>query len=169
LLGVAEAGIFSGMIFYLTLWFPQTNRARFTATFIIANPLSFVIGGPLSGIILGMDAIFGLAGWQWLFLFEGLPAFLLAFAVLKLLPDGPAAAPWLTVDEKKEIITRLAAEDSPGERDLWQALRDPRVFALSLVLLGIVSGSLGVQLWLPQIVRAMGFASLATGFVVALP
>ena len=116
-----------------------------------------------------MDGVLGLHGWQWLFLLEGLPAFLLAFAVLKLLPDGPAHASWLTGAEKKTIAARHAAEDSTEHRDLWPALRDPRVLALGLVNFGIQCGLYGVQLWLPQIVQAMGFSNLATGFVVALP
>ena len=110
LLGVAEAGFFPGMIYYLTLWFPQAYRARFTAMFITAQPFAFIIGGPLSTLILGMDGVAGLRGWQWLFLIEGLPAALLAFVVLRWLPDRPAAATWLTADEKATIATRLAAE-----------------------------------------------------------
>jgi MFS transporter, ACS family, tartrate transporter len=169
LLGVAEAGLFPGMIFYLTLWFPQTNRARFNARFYLAIPLAGIIGGPLSGLILGMDGVGDLHGWQWLFLIEGTPALVLAFAVLKFLPDGPADASWLTGAEKKTIAARHAAEDSTGHRDLWRALRDPRVLTLGLVNFGIQCGLYGTTLWLPQIVQAMGFSNLATGFVVALP
>ena len=169
LLGVAEAGLFPGMIFYLTLWFPQTYRARFTASFYVAIPLAGIIGGPLSGLILGMDGVGDLHGWQWLFLIEGTPALVLAFAVLKFLPDGPADASWLTGAEKKTIAARHAAEDSTEHRDLWRALRDPRVLALGLVNFGIQCGLYGTTLWLPQIVQAMGFSNLATGFVVALP
>ena len=101
LLGVAEAGLFPGMIFYLTLWFPQTYRARFNASFYLAIPLAGIIGGPLSGLILGMDGVGDLHGWQWLFLIEGTPALVLAFAVLKFLPDGPADASWLTARRRK--------------------------------------------------------------------
>ena len=169
LLGVAEAGLFPGMIFYLTLWFPQAYRARFTASFYVAIPLAGIIGGPLSGLILGMDGVGDLHGWQWLFLIEGTPALVLAFAVLKFLPDGPADASWLTGAEKKTIAARHAAEDSTEHRDLWRALRDPRVLALGLVNFGIQCGLYGTTLWLPQIVQAMGFSNLATGFVVALP
>ena len=108
-------------------------------------------------------------GWQWLFLIEGAPAFLLSFAVLKLLPDGPKDASWLTVDEKKAIGARLAAEDSPGRRELWRALCDPRLLALGLANFAFQSCAYGVVLWLPQIVQAMGFSILATGFVISLP
>src|SRR6266853_1269442 len=99
LLGIAEAGFFPGMMFYLTRWFPQAFRARFAAIFICAIPLS--------GLILGMDGFLGLHGWQWLFLIEGLPVSLLAFAVLKYLPDGPRDAQWLTPAEKSAIAARL--------------------------------------------------------------
>jgi ACS family tartrate transporter-like MFS transporter len=110
LLGVAEAGFTPGMFLYLTYWFPRSYLSRVTANFLIALPLSFVIGGPLSGIILKMDGMANLHGWQWLFLMEGVPAFLLAFAVLKFLPDGPSHALWLSQTEKETIVGRLAAE-----------------------------------------------------------
>src|SRR5882672_9395391 len=90
LLGIAEAGFVPGMMFYLTYWFPKNYRGRFTAGFMTAVPLAFVVGGPLSGLILDMNGIAGILGWQWLFLLEGLPAVLLAFMALKLLPDSPA-------------------------------------------------------------------------------
>src|SRR5579864_7136988 len=98
-LGVAEAGLVPGMFLYLTYWFPRSQLARYTAYFMIANPLSFVVGGPLSSLILKMDRVAGLHGWQWLFLMEGVPAFLLSFAVLKFLPDSPALAAWLMPEE----------------------------------------------------------------------
>lgn len=169
LLGVAEAGFFPGMLLYLTYWFPQAYRARCTASFQSAIPLAFVTGSPLSGLILGMDGVAGIHGWQWLFLFEGLPAVLLAVVALKFLPDGPADAAWLSGEEKAAIAARLAAEDTTQSRDLWGALRDPRVFGLGLVCFGVICGLLGMQLWLPQIVQGMGYSNLATGFVVALP
>jgi MFS transporter, ACS family, tartrate transporter len=169
LLGVAEAGFFPGMLLYLTYWFPRTYLAHVTANFMVAIPLSFVIGGPLSSVILGMDGVARLHGWQWLFLIEGVPAFLLSFAVLKLLPDGPARASWLTVGDKELIIECLAAEEPPGRRDLWRALYDPRLLALSLANFAFQASSYGVGLWLPQIVQGMGFSNRDTGFVVALP
>jgi ACS family tartrate transporter-like MFS transporter len=168
-LGAAEAGFFPGMVFYLTLWFPQAYRARFTANFMVAIPLAGIIGGPLSSLVLGMDGVLGFHGWQWLFLVEGLPAFLLAFAVIKLMPDGPASSGWLSAAEKTIIASRLAAEVSVEHRNLWRALRDPRVLALGLAGLGFSAGLYGTTVWLPQIVQAMGFPNLAVGFIVALP
>ena len=167
LLGVAEAGFVPGMFLYLTYWFPRGHLARFTAYFMVANPLSFVVGGPISGLILGMDGLAGLHGWQWLFLMEGLPAFLLSFAVLRFLPDGPARAAWLTGDEKATIASRLATEESGGRPDLWSALRDPRVVGLGVAYFAWNCADWGVNLWLPQIVKAMGFSNAVTGFVVA--
>ena len=169
LLGAAEAGFVPGVFFYLTLWFPPAYRARFIASFMAAAPISAIIGGPLSGVILGMDDLLGLRGWQWLFLIEGLPACVLAFAALKFLPDDPESAAWLSGDEKKVICRRLAAESFVEHRNLWRALCDVRVIALGLVNFGVLCGVNGVALWLPQIVRQMGFSNLQTGFVVALP
>jgi len=169
LLGAAEAGLFPGMIFYLTLWFPHAYRARFAATIIAANPLSGVIGGPLSSAILDMDGIFGLHGWQWLFLIEGLPACAMAIAVLNLMPDGPDRASWLSTEEKATIAGQIAEEDTGEKREFWSALRDPRVLALSVTAFGIQSALFGINLWLPQIVQAMGFSAQATGFIVVPP
>jgi ACS family tartrate transporter-like MFS transporter len=168
LLGVAEAGFFPGMILYLTFWFPHLYRARFTAIFMAAIPLSSIFGGPISGLILGMDGVAGLHGWQWLFLLEGLPAFFLAFAVLKLLPDSPASAAWLTGEEKATIAERIAAEQPMAQSNVWTGLSDPRVLALGLAGMCAGIASWGSQLWLPQIVQAMGFSNFSTGLVVAL-
>jgi ACS family tartrate transporter-like MFS transporter len=168
-LGVAEAGFFPGMLLYLTYWFPQAYLARFTASFMTGIPLAFIIGGPLSSLILEMDGIGGLQGWQWLFLVEGLPACILAFVALKVLPDGPAHASWLTADEKAVIAEQLRMRHKAEQRDFWPALRDPRILAVGLVLVGSQFGLYGVQLWLPQIVQGMGYSNFSTGFIVALP
>jgi ACS family tartrate transporter-like MFS transporter len=130
---------------------------------------AFIIGGPISGLILQAEGIAGLKGWQWLFLIQGVPACLLAFAVLKLLPDGPGDAAWLAPEEKRTIAAALGAEDSREHAGILAALGDPRVLALSLVLLGNATALYGFDLWLPQIVQGMGFSTLATGFLVAIP
>jgi MFS transporter, ACS family, tartrate transporter len=114
-----------------------------------------------------MDGMAGLHGWQWLFLMEGLPALLLSFAVLKLLPDGPAHATWLTGEDKKMLAARLTTEEPVGRPDLWPALRDPRLLALGISAVAVYAANYGIYLWLPQIVQAMGFSNTATGFVVA--
>jgi ACS family tartrate transporter-like MFS transporter len=167
-LGVSEAGFFPGMLLYLTYWFPRGHLARFTGYFMIAVPLSFVIGGPVSSLILGMDGRAGLHGWQWLFLMEGLPTFLLSFAVFRFLPDGPARASWLTPDEKNVIAARLVAKEPVGRPDLWHALHDLRLLSLGIAAVATYAAVYSVYLWLPQIVQAMGYSNTATGFVVAL-
>ena len=165
LLGVAEAGFFPGMLLYMTYWFPHSWRGRFVGIFMAAIPLSNIIGGPLSTTILGMDGIAGLHGWQWMFILEGLPATILALLSLKLLPDRPASASWLTPQEKKIIVARLSAEESSSrQREFWPALRDPRVIALGLALLGNQIGLYGVQLWLPQIVQGHGLLQFRDRF-----
>ena len=169
LLGIAEAGFVPGMLLYLTYWFPQSYRARCTTNFQTGIPLAFVAGGPLSGFILGMDGLVGLHGWQWLFLLEGLPAVLLAFAALKLLPDGPAQAEFLSSEEKAAVTARLRAEDASEHGNVRGALRDVRVVALGIAGFGNILALTGIQLWMPQIVQGAGFENLATGFLVALP
>jgi ACS family tartrate transporter-like MFS transporter len=99
LLGIAEAGLYPGLLLYLTYWFPESYRARHTANFMMAAPLSNILGGPLSTLILELDGTFGLHGWQLLFLIEGLPVCILAFAVFSMLPDAPRDATWLSAEE----------------------------------------------------------------------
>jgi ACS family tartrate transporter-like MFS transporter len=169
LLGVAEGGFTPSMIYYLTLWFPLSYRGRFTAIFCTAIPIAGIISGPLSGLLLGMDAIAGLHGWQWLFLVQGLPAVLLAFVVLAFLPDGPAQARWLNDAERGIIAAGLEAGTPPPERGLWRALSDPRLLLLALSTLGSACALYGINLWLPQIIHAMGYSTRATGFIAALP
>ncbi len=168
-LGVAEAGFFPGMLLYLSFWFPRAYRAQMTANFMVAIPISTVVGGPLSSLVLGMGGIASLHAWQWMFLLEGLPAFFLSFIALKFLPDGPKDASWLTSDEKMFIATRLAAEDKPGRSNLWQGLRDPRLLALSVANFLGQSCYYGVGLWLPQIIHEAGFSNFVTGLVIVLP
>jgi len=169
LLGVAEAAFFPGIILYLTFWFPRAYRARFTAIFMTAIPLSSTFGAPISGLILGLDGAGGLRGWQWLFLIEGLPVLVLALAVLKFLPDGPAEATFLSEAEKQTIARRLAAERPAAPASPWPGLYDPRVLLLGLAGTGVNAAIFGNQLWLPQIVKSLGYSNLTTGFMVSLP
>jgi len=110
LLGVAEAGLFPGIVLYLTRWLPQDRRARAIGGFMAASPLAFIIVGPISSMILGMDGLGGLHGWQWLFLIEGMPACVLAFVLLRIVPETPADASWLTAEEKNLIAARIQQE-----------------------------------------------------------
>ncbi|HEY5047517.1 MAG TPA: MFS transporter [Rhizomicrobium sp.] len=168
LLGVCEAGFFPGIMLYLTYWFPQSSRARFNALFLAAIPVSSVIGSPASGAILSMNGILGLHGWQWLFLLEGLPSCVMAFVVLGWLPDRPSAARWLTAEEKT-VIAQALSRDAPPQGNLRRALGDCRLWLLALGDFGIVLGSYGLVLWLPQIVAGMGYSNAMTGVLVALP
>jgi ACS family tartrate transporter-like MFS transporter len=168
LLGVAEAGFFPGVIFYLSLWFPSAMRARFVGLFLCSISLANIVGAPLSSWILGLEGVRHLHGWQWLFLLEGLPSFLLAFAVLAFLPNGPKDASWLSADEKAVVTDRLAAEPARVHDALWPMLRDGRVWALAIPDFGIVLSTYGVGLWLPQIVKGLGFTTMGTGVAVAM-
>jgi ACS family tartrate transporter-like MFS transporter len=168
LLGVAEGGFTPCMIYYLTLWFPLSYRGRFTAIFCTAIPIAGIISGPLSGLLLGMDGTLGLHGWQWLFLIQGLPAVLLAFIVLAILPDSPAQARWLNDAERSAIAASLDVA-APPERSVVRALSDPRLLLLGLSTLGSGCALYGINLWLPQIIHGMGYSTRATGFIAALP
>ena len=169
LLGLAEGGFTPSMIFYLTLWFPLAYRGRFIAIFCSAIPIAGIISGPLSGLILGMEGIERLHGWQWLFLIQGLPAILLAFVVIAVLPDNPDQTRWLSKAEKTAIAASLTAGTPPPDRGVRQALCDPRLILLGLSGLGSGVALYGINLWLPQIIQAMGFSNRATGFVATLP
>ena len=167
LLGAAEAGLYPGMILYMTYWFPQATRARFIALFLAAVPLSNVIGAPISGWLLGLDG--ALHGWQWMLLLEGIPSVLLGLGILRLLPDRPASAPWLDAREKQIVAARLAAEPPGALHGFREMLADRRIWILIIPDFSIVIGLYGFGLWMPQMVKAMGFSNLETGFVVALP
>ena len=173
LLGIAEAGFFPGIIFYLTLWFPGVYRARIVGWFMAAIPLSSVLGAPVSGWILSLDGAGGLAGWQWLFILEAAPAVILSVVVWFYLTDRPADAKWLEPDERAWLDRRLAAEIKQKEDvhglSVVQSLLNPRVLALSLVYFGAVAANYGTGFWLPQIVKGFGLSNLQTGFVSAAP
>lgn len=171
LLGAAEAGLYPGMILYMTYWFPQATRARFIALFLAAVPLSNVIGAPLSGWLLGFDGYF--RGWQTMLLVEGIPSVLLGIAVLFLLPDNPRAAKWLTREEKESIEARLDADKKNDTalgtvHGFWNMLKDKRVWFLMIPDFGIVIGLYALGLWMPQMVKAIGYTNMETGWLVAL-
>jgi MFS family permease len=168
--GACEAGFYPGVMFYLSTWFPVEVRARAFAWFIVANPMSSVISGPLSTALLRLDGLWGLAGWRWLLLCEGLPACLLGLYTLYALPDTPRDARWLTEEQKDALERRLAAEQHPGtERNFWAALRHPRVLILSFSFFCAVVGIQGVTLWLPQMLRHYGLSTTSIGLAAAFP
>lgn len=173
LLGVAEAGFFPGIILYLTYWYPAEYRARFMAAFALAVPVSTVIGAPVSGMLLGLDGVLGLKGWQWLFVLEGIPSILFGVITWFYLTDRPAKANWLSGEQKAWLSAKLdgeiAAKQAVHRHTLWQALGSPRVLMLSVIYFGFVGALYGMQFWLPQIVKAFGFSNAQTGFVTAVP
>jgi ACS family tartrate transporter-like MFS transporter len=172
LLGLAEAGLYPGMILYMTYWFPQATRARFIALFLAAVPAASVIGAPISGWLLGFGGV--LKGWQWMLLLEGIPSLVLGVAVLWLLPDRPATASWLSAEEKIILEARLAADRRHDAKlgamhGFWEMLADKRIWIFIIPDFSIVIGLYGMGLWMPQMIKAMGFTNLETGFLVALP
>ncbi len=173
LLGVAEAGFFPGIIFYLTLWFPAVYRARIIGYFMAAIPLSTVIGAPMSGLLLGMDGVLGIKGWQWLFIIEAAPALILSVVVYNYLPDKPADADWLRADERGWLVGRLDEErrrrESVRHYSVTEALFNTKVLALSVVYFGCVAVNYGLSFFLPQIVKDFGVSNLQAGFISALP
>ncbi len=174
LLGVAEAGFLPGILFYLGAWFPRGERARAVSWFMVGIPLSTVFGGPIAGLLLNMDGTLGLAGWQWLFLIEGVPAVVLGITTWLWLPDSPAHAKFLSAGEARRISSRIAAEEEQTRQrhmpGLRRVLTMPTVWLLGLVLFACQCGSYGLTLWIPQIVRGISGASdLAVGFITAIP
>jgi ACS family tartrate transporter-like MFS transporter len=175
LLGVAEAGFFPGIVYYLSNWFPQRERARAISWFMLAIPISAVIGGPLSGAILGLSGRLGLRGWQWLFLVEGLPAVVLGFVALRVLTDAPRDAVWLSAAERAALEAELESERGGGgggsqRMELRRVLTNGTVWALGLLYALGSMGTYGLALWLPQIIRGFSGASdFAVGLMSALP
>ena len=173
LLGAAEAGFFPGVMLYLTYWFPAEYRARIIALFTVAIPISGFLGSPISAALLGLDGWFGIRGWQWMFIIEGIPAVLLGVLCLVVLTDRPAQATWLPADEREWLRQRLDRDNQVRARleqgSLWQVLWNRNVLILSLVLAGSTAVSSGLQLWQPQIIQSYGLTNMQTGLLSSIP
>jgi ACS family tartrate transporter-like MFS transporter len=173
LLGAAEAGFFPGIILYLSYWFPAGRRAGVTAFFMAAAPISTAIGSPLSAALLEMHGTMGLAGWQWMFLLEAIPAVLLGVAVFFYMTDRPEQAKWLKDDEKAWLVNTMkaeAAKKAPGaSHSVLKALANPQVLALSLIYFGTSAGLYTLGIWAPQIIKQLGVSSMAVGYLNAIP
>jgi len=176
LLGAAEAGFFPGVIFYLRSWFPPSARAGVVALFMTAGPISGLIGGPISGFLLDWNQKASLAGWQWMFLMEGLPAIGLGIAAYVFLSDSPETAKWLSAEEKQQLRNILDAEESrPGQTIAetgrsW--LSNPNLWGFALVYFGLNTCTYSVSLWLPSALKSVNisvFSNLMLGFVSAIP
>ncbi|MGY4158411.1 ACS family tartrate transporter-like MFS transporter [Bradyrhizobium sp. USDA 4461] len=170
LLGVFEAGFFPGVIWYLSIWFPEKHRTGVLALFMAATPLSSLLGSPISAALLGMDGFWGLAGWQWMFLLEGLPACVLGILCLVLLADTPEQAGWLTREERQALLAALASDkhDKP-KKDLWAAMQDVRVLMLTAITFAFTIGSYGIGIWLPLILKSHGLSNMQVGWLSAIP
>ena len=169
LLGVAEAGFFPGVIYYLSLWYPAAHRARAIAAFMSAVPVSGLIGGPLSGALLELDGLHGLAGWQWLFLLEGLPAVILGTSVLFYLKDQPETTQWLTPAERDWLVETLAAERKACvlRPNIRVALTDFTVWKLGFIFLLVAAGFYGYSFWAPLVIKSLtGLSNFKVGLVL---
>jgi len=172
LLGIAEAGFFPGIILYLTYWYPQARRGRITALFMTAIAFSGVVGGPLSGWIMASFAgLYGIAGWQWLFLLEGLPSIVLGVAVIIYLDDSVAKAKWLTDEEKSYLQTQLDADaETKVHLPIAKIFTDVRVWLFSGIYFFMVMGLYGIGFWLPNLIKAAGVTDvLNNGLLSAIP
>lgn len=173
LLGAAEAGVFPGVILYLTYWFPSAYRSRITAAFMMAIPASLAIGGPISNVILHASGAYGIEGWQWLFILEGAPTVVLGCLMYFLLPDRPQSAKWLSLDQKEWITSTLKAEADKirvtGGVALRKAFFDPSVLLLSLIYLGNITTNLGIAFFLPLIIKSLGVTTKQTNYISAIP
>lgn len=174
LLGAAEAGFFPAILFYLTLWFPAAQRVTVLGIFILAQPVSNALGAPVSGLLLQMDGVMGLQGWQWLYIIEGIPAIALGLLTPILMTDRPRDAKWLETDERNWLTAtmdaELAAKSQSGKHNFMAGLKDKRTLVYSALYFGLVCGIYGLGLWMPTIVAALGkFSTAEVGFIVFIP
>jgi ACS family tartrate transporter-like MFS transporter len=163
-LGLAEAGFFPGIVLYLTYWIPARERAKNSALFMTAAPVAMLVGAPLSEALLGLDGRLGFAGWQWVFLIEGLPAVLLGVLALVVLTDKPDQAQWLDPGERAWLSAQMAAEQKQriAHGGTWRSLLDPRLLLLCLFYFLNTTVTYGIFLWLPRMLEeALGRRSFA--------
>ncbi|HEU0203029.1 MAG TPA: MFS transporter [Burkholderiaceae bacterium] len=174
LLGVFEAGFFPGIILYLTYWYPSSRRGRIIALFMTATAVAGLVGGPLSGWIMkDMAGVNGWAGWQWMFLLEGLPSVLLGVVAYFFLTDKPSDAKWLTASEKQILNHELGADQKKApatQHSLRGVFRDPKVYLLAAVYFTILVGGYALSFWVPTMIRALGVDNvLHIGLYAAIP
>jgi MFS transporter, ACS family, tartrate transporter len=174
LLGLAEAGLFPGMILFFTYWFPDWHRARIVSGFMIALPVAVAAGAPVStGILEGFNGVLGLAGWKWMFIAEAIPTVLVGIVILFFVTDRPHLARWLSDDQRSWLISTLETERSLIEAkrkvSVWQSFFDPKVLLLTLNYFGIVGASVGMLLFVPQIVKQLGLTNMQVGWVSMIP
>ncbi len=174
LLGAAEAGFFPGIILYFTYWFPNRHHARIVSGFLMGLPVAVALGAPISTALLSLDGLFGLRGWQIMYIAEGLPTVLIGLLTLLVLTDRPEQAKFLTPAEKQwlsgELQTERRAKEAVKTFNLWQAMVNPKVLLLSLNYFGIVTASLGMLIFIPQIIKSLGsFSNMTVGWLTMIP
>ncbi len=173
LLGAAEAGFFPGVVLFLTYWFPATYRARIIAVFMVSIPIASFIGSPISALLLELNGVLGLKGWQWLFLIEAIPTVLLGMACLRVLTDRPATATWLTPEQRAWLSGRI---DSDGGKkaaieppSLWRLFSNKHFLVMAMVCAGASATGTALSVWQPQILKSFGLTNLQTGFLNSIP
>jgi ACS family tartrate transporter-like MFS transporter len=174
LLGVAEAGFFPGIVLYFTYWFPSYHHARIVSGFLIGLPIAVAAGAPISTGLLGLDGLFGLRGWQIMYIAEAIPTVLIGILTYFVLTDRPEQARFLTVEERTWLAAKLKAERNAKEAvktfSVWQGMFDKKVLLLSLNYLGIVTASLGMLIFIPQIIQSLGtFSNMTVGWLTMIP
>jgi len=173
LLGAAEAGFFPGVVLFLTYWFPAAYRARIIAVFMVSIPVASFIGSPVSALLLELDGMLGLKGWQWLFISEGIPTVLLGMACLRVLTDRPASAKWLTAEQRAWLSARIEADGSKktaiGHVSIWQLFRNKHFLIMAMVCAGASATGTALSIWQPQILKGFGLSNLQTGFLNSVP
>jgi MFS transporter, ACS family, tartrate transporter len=174
LLGIAEAGFFPGIILYFTYWFPSRHHARIVSGFLVGLPIAVAIGAPISTGLLELDGLFGLRGWQIMYISEAIPTLVIGILTYFVLTDRPEQATFLNEEERNWLVTTIAAERRATEAvrkfTLWQALYNPKVLLLALNYLGIVTASLGMLLFIPQIIKSLGdYSNMTVGWLTMIP
>lgn len=173
LLGLVEAGFYPGVVLYMTWWFPSSYRTRMIALFQSASVISLIIGPPVGGLLLRMNGIWGLTGWQWLYIIEALPSIAMCVVIWRLLTDRPKDATWLKPEQRAWLVARLESERTESEAarkfSLGQAFYNPRVWLISIAYIGTNGVLYGVAFFLPLIVKGLGVNTGMIGIVSALP
>lgn len=172
LLGAAEAGFYPGILYYITLWYPQRNRTKATGSFVMAAPLAFLVMSPLAGWLLGVNGL-GMVGWQWLFIVVGGVAMVMAIPTLLFLKDNPHEAEWITAEEAEWIDAELEKDKASlglvDHKNPFQALLDKKVLTFALLFFPSTVGVYGLSFWLPTVIKQFGTSDFVTGWLTAIP
>jgi MFS transporter, ACS family, tartrate transporter len=174
LLGVAEAGFFPGIILYFTYWFPSRHHAQIVSGFLVGLPVAVAFGAPISTSLLGLDGLFGLRGWQIMYIAEAVPTVVIGVLTYFVLTDRPAQAKFLSEEERNWLVSTIAAERRATEAvrkfTLWEALYNPKVLLLALNYVGIVTASLGMLIFIPQMIKSLGnYSNMTVGWLTMIP